>query len=120
MAENNAKEILIAKEKLDQNLIDYLSEFQKLENDPVRIQILTNSLFAEHTRTLNTISNSIGQVHQSEDLFTNEDLRNDYTATIENFTETSFKIIDLLRQIVIKYDLPDFKYSANSFITSML
>lgn len=116
MESNLTLKIIEAKDKLDNNLKEFLIKYNT-EADSKNIQLLINELLSEHTNVINIINNSIGQTHQEYDFYYNADIKNDYVATIESFLPISFKISELINAIIKKHNLLEVQQTENKYIT---
>jgi hypothetical protein len=117
MADYSTKEILNSKKELDDSLVTFLKEYSNENITDSDVQSLVSDLLTKHISIINSINESVGKAHQKNDFFRNEDIKNDYLATVENFIETSLKIHDILKSIIKKHNLTDFTTGKNSYIT---
>lgn len=111
MSDYSSEKILQAKNNLDLQLADFISNYSNTKNDKISVQALVSNLITEHSNVLSTINIAIGKTHQEHDFFLSKDLQSDYLVTIENFLPVSFQVIDIVGQIIKKHQLN--KYSIN-------
>lgn len=115
MTDYSTKEILDKKKELDKSLMSFLDCYSN--NSNLEIQKSVNELLTKHIAVVNSVNESVGKAHQKNDFFLNEDIKNDYLATVENFIETSLKMNDVLNKIIDKHNLKPFVINENSYLT---
>ncbi|MCY1660878.1 hypothetical protein [Chryseobacterium sp. SL1] len=107
--------ILDEKEKLNNLLKSFLSSYNNTL-DEKSIQEIVNDLVIQFSNLLSKTNKCISDCHQKNDFFYNKDLRNDFKATVENYLEISFKLIDLIQFLVEKYSLTKISFKSTSFV----
>ncbi len=117
MSDYSSEKILHAKNNLDKQLADFISNYPNAKNDRVAVQALVSNLINEHSNVLSTINIAIGKTHQEYDFFLSKDLQSDYLVTIENFLPVSFQVIDVVGQITKKHQLTTYTINDRSYET---
>jgi hypothetical protein len=115
MNDDLIKDVILSRDNLSDCLKNILIDYNTIKNQPEQIQIRVNSLLECHTQTINCINNAVSKTHQLKDFHYNEDLKQEYLETIENFLPVSLKVQDVLKMIVSKHNLANIPISPHTY-----
>ena len=82
---------------------DSLKSFAKACQEKTDNAVLFGAVVEAHTRLLNTISNTITELHNEYNFFEDKNLCQEIEATVKNFLESSFNYCDLMDTVANKY-----------------
>lgn len=106
--------ILEEKNALNELLKDFISSYQS-SLTKVEHQENVNNLIIQYSSLLSKTNKCISDCHQKNDFFYSKDLKNDFIATIENYLNSLFNLIDAINLLIEKEKLTKWEIESSSF-----
>lgn len=106
--------ILEEKNALNELLKDFISSYQS-SLTKVEHQENVNNLIIQYSSLLSKTNKCISDCHQKNDFFYSKDLKNDFIATIENYLNSLFNLIDAINLMIEKEKLTKWEIESSSF-----
>jgi hypothetical protein len=106
--------ILEEKSALNELLKDFISSYQS-SLTKVEHQENVNNLIIQYSSLLSKTNKCISDCHQKNDFFYSKDLKNDFIATIENYLNSLFNLIDAINLLIEKEELTKWEVESSSF-----
>ncbi len=106
--------ILEEKNALNELLKDFISSYQS-SLTKVEHQENVNNLIIQYSSLLTKTNKCISDCHQKNDFFYSKDLKNDFIATIENYLNSLFNLIDAINLLIEKEKLTKWEIESSSF-----
>lgn len=106
--------ILEEKNALNELLKDFISNYQS-SLTKVEHQENVNNLIIQYSSLLSKTNKCISDCHQKNDFFYSKDLKNDFIATIENYLNSLFNLIDAINLLIEKEKLTKWEIESSSF-----